>query len=340
MNSKLLLFIILIFTFSLNSNAQSRHRRYKDSLVLEKWKRAIVNIEARPFHLSSDSIQPYILNYWKRDDKKAAEIIAGFYAKLLTELISYSGTATYLYYNDKHYLITARHVIYDIEKSKKLKTDAVNSQITLIENSTNKYGDSIKSSAPSVSLTNSSVPFEIIPYALSSKENDVAVIDLDDAYDGKLFVEGLKKRGYIPITISDIETKPPAKEKRILVLGFPQFSMRLDPHFQVALLMFVSPYVSTPTSAKGYFENHTGNKNFIYASVIVDHGMSGEPILYRNKQIGITSAFGRDSTVTKDHDGNFGYHYAYHSYFAKSALIIPLLKELEERFRKKPAIKK
>src|SRR5438552_7250448 len=90
--------------------------------VIEKWNRAIVHIETRPMRDPNDAEENLIAEYRKKvllqelyDGLIPLEKYMFHVNKIQPHLIRYLGTAIFLKYNDKHYLISARHVVEDLK---------------------------------------------------------------------------------------------------------------------------------------------------------------------------------------------------------------------------------
>ena len=127
-----------------------------------------------------------------------------------------------------------------------------------------------------------------LPYIFSSKEDDIAIIYLDDR--GKDFIETLIKRGYIPITIEDVDTRCDFKPKQsILSFGFSSnFAESKDElNLHIAELYWKSDILSMPVVAQGTIARPQKSKNQFTANISLQKGSSGGAIVSKNKLIGI-----------------------------------------------------
>jgi len=287
--------IMLLFTV----NSQSQNKKIKmlsEDSILKKWLPAVINIEAR--NLKSAS----------------------------------SGTAIFLKDNDKNYLLTARHVVFNDESQ---DTNAICDKIFLIENGTERDKNKKTYDANGNVFVNGDEWNLLMnvgagmayghSYIFSSVEHDLAIIDLNDPLLGSKFVHTLLKRGYKPISITDIDSVCNVLDnEKILAIGFPDQSI-VDTNPNTPILNWSSKLITIPIVAIGTTKKVNADYYFD-ATISIYHGFSGGPIIRNNKLIGIVHGIG--NTVNKTASNRLNYYLTEHLILIKSSLIIPLFREL------------
>jgi hypothetical protein len=242
-----------------------------------------------------------------------------------------AGTALYLSYNNKNYLLTARHVIYDATSA---DTNKIANMIILIENYTERdIKDTFYADRNSYTFVgdyhflvfNSSIKNRP-PYLFSSVNEDLALIDLSDGIMGLSFNNTLGKRGYRPISINDIDTLCKIEYgQNIMAVGFPLES-EVDTNRTSPVLDFRSRFVSLPIISEG-ITNGKYNDIYFDAFLWVYHGFSGGPIIRNNKLIGIVHGF--DLPFYTTNSAQLPYYRWFGLLLIKSSLIMPLLRKME-----------
>ena len=317
--------------------AQNKRPVTIDKQIINKWIHATVNIECRP-ELSKEHTQLENLYKQHKIDKKTYDDNNN----RLNE-ISYSGTALFLKYNNSYYFLTARHVIYDMSSS---DTNAICWKILLIENDTlinNTKGvqdDSFENvyigkGAELTTLFKSMLSKYY--YIFSSVKDDIGIIKIDALLDN--FSVTLLKRGYIPITINDIDTSFKVKNWiNIFTIGFPAESLAYTKRLTEQTQRIESSLITIPFVSVGKVSNTLKGSSFFESDIFCYHGYSGGAIVdvKRSKLIGIVSGYYPDTIELYDKPP-FEKYYLYHSRFIKSSLILPLLKELESKYKKHPS---
>lgn len=245
--------------------------------------------------------------------------------------VSASGTAIYALHNNNHYLITARHVVEDLSEK---DTGRTYSRIFLIQNGSStlaakKVINEDESGGGMLMNLNAGRPWDR-PFVFS--ENDLAIIDLSHSGSGGLeFIKILDQRGYRPILISDIDTVDSKKTGvKIMALGFPEESELPRKDLPKALLNWQSALVTLPVVTKGEYLKLVTEEKFFDGNIFVYRGFSGGPIVSGNKLIGIVH--GGFPEVKKTSNTSLNSYINHHNIFIKSALILPLLRQLQERF--------
>lgn len=305
-----------------------------DSSSISKWVHATINIQCAP------STRPGFEELI--DLRFAGKIsIKQFKMKLdsLYLVRRSSGTAVFFLHNQRYHLLTARHVILDTSASNKNPTL---SRIFLVESPqtmNTRKGISIDQNANVYITNDSDVTFinEIseLDYELSSPKQDLGIIYLEENPTGeKKFLHALIKKGYVPITLSDIDTSCNiGREENIFAIGYPRESEIADKrHLQWQVLAWEGWTITAPMITFGTVESVPKNQDYFYGSIFVYHGFSGGPVIAKNKLIGITRGGVPEVKNTCTISPNI--YLEHHSVLKKSSLIMPLLRKLESKFKR------
>jgi hypothetical protein len=282
--------------------------------TIHKWTTAIVNIELRT--------SPYDIGNIKEDERfdTTRDINAHIerYQKQDEEIQGCSGTAIFIKYKDRHYLLTARHVLEDpLSKTK----GSIFRQLIIRENGT--------ATVDNRSLHTSHINLSHHRYYFSSPEVDLAAWEI---VPGNLpennMLKTLLALGYVPITIDDIDSICDLKmNDPIYAFGFPELSLYHQKPFDRTLWHWSSPTVTLPLVSKGIVSNpHTG-QHYFYGDIFVYHGNSGGPIVRNNKLIGIVSR--ADPKMRESKDQKLPGYFEMNILFIKSSEILPLLRKFK-----------
>lgn len=144
----------------------------------------------------------------------------------------------------------------------------------------------------------------------------------------RIFLRTLYKRGYEPISLDDIDTVfNPNKKEEIIAFGFPMESVVALHQYPLSFYTIRSQQISIPMVSTGFYLNDYGTSAF-EGSIFVYHGFSGGPVVQNNKLIGIVSkgVFPRKEVLSTKK--NLNSYLLSQTVFAKSTLILPLLKQL------------
>ena len=313
---KLLLFLLL---FVLTQNCFSQES------TIKKWMSAIVNIEVRrdiDHNLYIKLIDDYMAGKITRTELK--DIINQISLNPRNNGSSI-GTAIYMMYKGKHLLVTARHMIYD-EKTKK-----VFDKILIIQDSSeqiNQEGEAV--------IMNLNMPGRNMPtsYLLSSKEEDLAVIVLEETVRNKFFINALEKRNYKPISIEDIDEDCKLKKgQEIMSFGYPsEISNRTIKPLTTTQFHWESPLKSIPAFSIGHVAESADSTIFFYGNIFVTHGNSGGPIISKNKLVGIVHGAFNPNTeqpiVKELKNARVKQYIKANPTFIKSTILIKLLNQL------------
>lgn len=299
-------------------------------LDVEKWQKAIVNLETRPYGNHSmiiSKLSERLFNKEISQDQYTEEL-----QKITNAAISnsYVGTAVYLVHNDNHYLLTARHVIAEDQVTPGADPNNAQQKIFHIPNS--YIGDDGRS-VQTMLMNLSAGPYSSRKYAFSDPKDDLAVIYLDKTFGlDMLFIETLQLRGHVPIALSDINSAFDVdKGDEIAVFGFPAvLSLMPGPNITMALNNWQSKFKGTPTLTIGVIEDILPSEGYFFANVLISGGNSGGPIICKDKMIGIVSRMQADPVHLKA----TSIYLAANSVFIKSPLLIPIISKLEQRFNK------
>lgn len=343
----LLPFAMMLFLFtackcqtSISSNSHN-----STSIDLEKWARATINIECE----SGDDI-----TFKKLDSLEKNGIITKDQSDSMKRIaFSFppreSGTAIFLKYNDQHFLISARHVLLDYQST---DSNALARKIFLVENEGTSRNDPTGITISGVRgkvividydkdaeitflwsfdllgwQSPDSLGYRKASYIFSSIDDDIAILCLEEGAYGQQFIKTLYKRGYSPISLSDINTSFDVKEgQKITSIGFPEEVLGTIKK-PSENLVFESDLISIPMVTEGVIINKNPKRNSFDADIFVYHGNSGGPAICNNKLVGIVHGPTFQPLHLKS-GGKLSYYVLKYSNFRKSSLITPLLKQL------------
>jgi len=321
------LFFISLLIFPVMVNAQ----KTVTDPILDKWNKATVPIcglksNEIPTKETRELVDLYL------QQKITPEQYAIAVERLETSQ-SY-GTATFLKYKEKHYLITARHVLIDNSSamsvfSNILIMDRVG-EINYKNVTVTKYADGGTASSFSREYFNRiefGVPNKLQCFILSTEDEDVGIIDLEDVDIDHNIIRGLYKRGYVPISITDIDTNCKIKnESDIFTIGFPGegYSTRQLP----PILSKEMPYAQSRTFVtKGVIKDVKKDNIYFLAGIWANHGNSGGAVIHNNRMVGIIH--GPDAVMINPHLTPVNQYVDFNVKIMKSSLIMPLLLKLE-----------
>jgi hypothetical protein len=276
---------------------------------LQKWKKAVVNIEGAANSESDDAyikqIQQLSQQLWA-DQITVQQYMQGVIQG--SRDIRFHGTAIFLEHNGQRYLLTARHVVWDSVAAKRDLEELQNSVFPgelqwRQEKADNeiyrmiyrvpsldeiKEANSTNSRSPEV-LMNLGAGCCDLPYIFSKRELDLAVISLGN---DKRFGDELITLGYKPISIEDIGDEPSSEGSDVFTVGFPDAAavaqipeIAVDRHEQI----WRSSYYSLPVFAFGKIAMLRADVPFYLIDLSAWPGNSGGPIVEGQKLVGIVS---------------------------------------------------
>ncbi|MEO7047160.1 MAG: serine protease, partial [Ferruginibacter sp.] len=296
-----------------------------------KWINASLNLEARPnFYVSKTwaSWYPDIRKGINFDQKKTANIQTDY------ERIRYSATGVFIFYNKKHYIVTARHFLVDPNAAIK---DWVFERLFLIENGSTNISSKDKTldlKSPYIHYLDG-YTYGNPKYVLSNVETDVAIISLDDIpVFGKQFVDMLLAKGYRPLHEYDIDhTNTLTEGAAITALGFPSdLSILKDQtkNLDSSIYYWQSPGVSIPSISTGTIRNPQKDSFYFTGNIAIYHGYSGGPVVCKNKLVGINDSYGGNYANTGS--SKLNRYVDERSAFIKASIIFALLKKMQKMF--------
>ncbi len=230
-----------------------------------------------------------------------------------TRDIRYHGTGVFLKHNERRYLITARHVLWDedsaktkyqeepykalgkseqlpdivLEHMEQMVNDTIFSIIFRVPSFNEILQDSFVIDRSFLMNLGAGTSFSV-PYTFSKPELDLAVISLDQR-DSK-FADNLISIGHVPITLDDIGEEPSKEGSEVFSVGFPSSTALLGQISQNAdLINWSSSYFSLPTFSFGHISTLHGSLPFFWVDMSIYPGNSGGPIIEGNKIVGIVS---------------------------------------------------
>ena len=281
---------------------------------MEKWKKAVVHLECATDSEQFQDQRKWIDSLFQKLHEGAIskedflEQISG-----KTRDIRFHGSAIFLKYNKRRYLITARHVLWD-EHSAKGKyqeepfkilggpgqmpdilqdhfTQMINDTIfsiifrvpsfdEILQNSFNRDRSFLMNLGAGTSFT--------VPYTFSKPEIDLAVISLDQR-DSR-FADNLMGIGKEPITIDDIGSEPSREGTEVFAVGYPSSTALLGHISQhLASAHWSSSYFSLPTFSFGRVSMVHDDLDFFWVDMSIYPGNSGGPIIEGDKLVGMVS---------------------------------------------------
>jgi hypothetical protein len=319
-------YIVLILLFApLPSFCQLHVKENSGSIQknYEKWKSAIVNLECRKEY--GDNL----------DSQKIYKTLQ----ENLRILSQVTGTSIFLKYKSKRYLITNRHVLYDADmvaqKKKYGGSYPVDDDYAIYSNILRipSDGDTADPALPDMPLgLMGAVPYSKCNYVYSSPEIDLAIISFDANPLYNIFADLLIRRGYRPISISDIDTSELHYGQDIYCVGFPNvaFVGRIDWDWRKR--PWNSNLIYDPVFTFGKVAAPSIRKHFFLGDLTIAPGNSGGPVVRNNKLVGIISS---QPILTVIHKDGAVYADTYSRYpyanVIKSANIFPLLREMVKK---------
>jgi Trypsin-like peptidase domain len=267
--------------------------------MLEKWKRAVIHLEC-----ATDSEQP-------SQDMRIPT----------TRDIRFHGTALFLTHENRRYLLTARHVIWDeISAKRNLEkaefelnnAEAANQQFFQwgVKSAQDKFTTNIfriifrvpsfdevisensKSSPESdhrIFLMNLGAgSSNTVPYTFSEPKLDLAIISLDQRNSD--FANELQNLGFAPVAFEDIGEEPDFEGQELFTIGFPEETSIVGQVSQhVASAHWSSSDFSLPVFSFGRVAMLHKDLEFFWADMSIYPGNSGGPVVANNRLVGVVS---------------------------------------------------
>lgn len=316
MHKKLIGTLLLLLIVS-NCFGQLR----KPDELIDKWIKSVVNIEC------TQSNEKYITYVYRRYENKIIDsnLMVRLTDSLLKNQKSFFGTCIFLKYKSKYFLLTAKHVLNDTTA---IFPNTIYNHIKLVENEA--FLNTGTQKEQSFLVGNGIGPMETRPYEFSEKE-DIGIISLSDGLN-KGFLNVLLKRGYLPISLSNIDTNCLLKPgQKIVCIGYPTETVlyqRKGLDFKDKI--WESSIISSPLVSYGFVNSSVKNESFFDGGIYIYYGYSGGPVISNNKLIGITSRREIEK-ITTNNVIPFIYYFQYKSIFVKTSLLMGLLKKIESK---------
>ena len=283
--------------------------------MYEQWKKAVVNLEC-----ATDSEHMYDAS--RRMDELRSKFMKGELSEdeVRRQLSSKTrndirtrGTALFISHNDKKYLLTARHVVFDeysahkeIEEEKRriAENPQMNSSIT--------NALAMERALRSIFKTIFRVPSldEVIsrkngvrrflrhlsagasggaPYTFSPPELDLAIISLNQNETG--FANELIELGYKPISTDLFSEGPTSEGAEVFTVGFPGGTSVVEGLTQTGMESeWASHVCSLPVFTWGKVAMSHANLFFYWCDMSIYPGNSGGPVIENGKLVGVVSA--------------------------------------------------
>lgn len=281
---------------------------------MNKWKKAVLHLEC-----ATDS--EHVYDRIKRIDCLRRDLDEGritheqFGEEIVgaSRDIRYHGTAVFLTNNKRRYLVTARHMLWNKDSSKREYQEELeraqqwpeHMRPTLLESAKERalqtiFGiifrvpslDEILQGTPKADRTflmnlGAGTSFTV-PYTFSSPDLDLAIVSLDQR-DSR-FADELVSKGYEPVSVNDIAEEPTKEGVEVYAVGFPSAMALLGQVNQhPAVAQWSSSYYSLPTFSFGRVSMLHKALPFYWVDMSIYPGNSGGPVVEEDKLIGIVS---------------------------------------------------
>ncbi|MDW7259168.1 serine protease [Klebsiella pneumoniae] len=281
----------------------------------EEWKRAVINLEC-----ATDS--EHVIDQLKRSEEwrlkySKGEISFEEYtnqSRIKSRDVRITGTAIFIVHNERRYLLTARHVLFDqysadreyqemIATHERMQIPLNNDKLAIYHQQKLFRIFDIIFRVPSLDEVAAGNGFRspeflmnlrgelphFFPYTFSNPDLDLAIISLDQR--NKDFAEQLIDLGYIPISSELIVDGPTEEGAEVFTVGFPGATsligqMNQDP----ANAQWSSSYVSLPVFSWGRVSMLHQQLPFYWCDMSIYPGNSGGPLIENGKLVGIVSA--------------------------------------------------
>ena len=281
----------------------------------EQWKRAVVHLEC-----ATDSEHFYDrikrmdelrekLDQHEISHEEFGEEIAG-----RSRDLRFHGTALFISHNERRYLLTARHVLFDEHSAKR----ELEEEAQRAESWPHHSREHILSYANERALNNIfNIVFRVpsldevasggdsahreflmnlgagasstVPYTFSSPDLDLALVSLDQR--DERFAEELIGLGYSPIPSDLIEDAPSSEGADISTVGFPSATALLGQVSQhPASAHWSSSHFSLPVFSWGKVSMLHSQLPFYWCDMSIYPGNSGGPVIENGKLVGVVSA--------------------------------------------------
>lgn len=277
----------------------------------DQWKKAVIHLECAANSKSRDDLDKQFNEL--NEKLKKGEISHDEYLESDCHRVRdmrFHGTAVFLLHNQRRYLLTARHVLFDKhssarefeESTKEFKEKSGVYYEYLCERAVNQIF-SIIFRVPSLDEALSGVdvnsqeflmnlnagPMDMHPYTFSSPDLDLAIISLDSRDSS--FADSLMNLGYSPISSDLISDAPSSEGVEVFTVGYPSATSLLAQITQTrAIANWSAGYLSLPVFSWGKVSMMSPYLPFYWCDMSIYPGNSGGPVVENGKLVGIVSA--------------------------------------------------
>lgn len=280
--------------------------------MYEEWSRTVVHLEGATNSLHWSERRTALNELRRRHDigEISHEDYGIQYDRYTALDLRYTGTATLLKSEDRHYLLTARHVLHDkftgemdLQAARQrpgynpsdddLYEMIAEMQIFPLIFQVSSIDDAINGSPADGTLLalQSGYP-PALPYTFSDPLLDLAIVSLrDQASD---FLNKLLRSGYKAVDVSSISKRRVSVGEDIFTVGFPASTSHID-ELQPDMAQHITPdrrsmLVSTPVFSFGKVAMAHEALEYFWADMSVYPGNSGGPVIRDNEIVGVVSA--------------------------------------------------
>lgn len=283
--------------------------------MYEQWKKAVIHLEC-----ATDSEHFY--DRIKRMDELKKKLDQGeiSHEEFGEEItgrsrdLRFHGTALFISHNERRYLLTARHVLFDEHSAKR----ELEEERQRAEHYPEHSREHVLSYANDRALNNIfNIVFRVpsldevvsggdsshreflmnlgagtsstVPYTFSSPDLDLVLVSLDQR--DERFAEELIGLGYSPIPSDLIEDGPSSEGSEVFTVGFPSATALLGQISQhPASAHWSSSHLSLPVFSWGKVSMLHPQLPFYWCDMSIYPGNSGGPVIENGKLVGVVSA--------------------------------------------------
>jgi hypothetical protein len=296
-----------------------------DRTQLNRWKKAVVHLEAATNSMSSDEL--HVALHAIRAKHPRVELAMEEESKLFRSIFRAcrkQGTALFLEHQNKRYLVTARHILHNQEEAKSVmqRWDAehrIGSVYMLPDGRAVQNPERDKEWRDWKQASADKLVYEIIfrvprleeftqrnvrpqflhtlplwmeverDITFSSPDLDVAVVSLNHPKDPIRFGDELVERGYNPVKLGDIEDEPWAEGDEVFTVGFPSKISAVPKEQEPWNEAWSSEYVSMPAYAFGRVSMLNDRLPYFWCDMTIFPGNSGGPVIKGGNLVGIVT---------------------------------------------------
>lgn len=283
--------------------------------MYDQWKKAVVHLEcATDSEHFYDRINKMDKLREKLDRGEISQEEFGLNILGRSRDLRYHGTALFISHNERRYLLTAKHVLFDKHSAKReLEEERMCDENQPAHSSEHfiAYADecalenifNIVFRVPSLDEVISGSVSEhreflmnlgagapsTVPYTFSRPDLDLALISLDQR--DKQFAEELIGLGYSPIPSELISDGPSSEGVEIFTVGFPSATALLGQVSQdPASAYWSSSHLSLPVFSWGKVSMLHEQLPFYWSDISIYPGNSGGPVIENGTLVGVVSA--------------------------------------------------